>query len=166
MIYILLPVCLGIWGYIIWYVVQATNRNQPIVQTTQSNIKKVNAPVVPDTFSLLLDYDDPFLGKRTTKRSATQRVSSSNRSIRKKNESIKEEPPKPWPNIVYKGLVKNQHTGKWVALMEVNGQSHVLRSGQAVEDLTLIHLSEEKISLTWKGEQGVVKEFESQTSKN
>ena len=106
-----------------------------------------------DTFMIMNNYRDPFLGTRTTN------YKKENASVVKKNT-----PPVPkivvvvkWPVIVYNGLIKKKESVKPLALVKIDGKSEFMTKGSVVSDVELVNLYRDSISVSFNGEKKVIK---------
>ncbi len=141
-LWILIPAVLGIWGAIGWQVYAAMKGDEdnaaPKVISTEIDEDK---QIVPDTFSLLLDYPDPFA------------VQSAKPKVNVKAQSQITQPktaaPVPeqtqWPNIVYSGLVKQPSSGKMLGFLSVNGVSYFVKEGDEVGGVRVINIAASKV---------------------
>lgn len=143
-LWILIPAVLSIWGAIGWQVYAAMKGDEdnaaPKVFSTETG---ENKQIVPDTFSLLLDYPDPFA------------VQSAKPKVNVKSQSQITQPktaaPVPeqtqWPNIVYSGLVKQPSSGKMLGFLSVNGVSYFVKEGDEVGGVRVERLNQQLVSL-------------------
>lgn len=145
--YILLPLVLGLWGYIGWKIVdglqgdEATSYNVPAVSLLNDTL------AVPETYTLQANYRDPFLGKSVTSFSG-----SGGSAMPKKNTSPKKTITQPaitnWPVIVYGGMIQKKQ-GQPLALLQVNGQDYLLKTGEKAADISVISIHRDSVVLNW-----------------
>lgn len=144
--YILLPAALIVWGIIFFRVFKFT---QP--EEEESNLPFVLSPkkaliTKEDSLTLQLNYKDPFL-KNTLSYSSDVET-----ELPKENTaSVSVEKPKAnsvfWPSIKYFGLVKKKGADKEIGLISINGQSHIVSKGQALEGLLVKEFYRDSILL-------------------
>lgn len=143
-LWILIPAVLGIWGAIGWQVYAAMKGDDDTsAHKLVSTETSVNKQIVPDTFSLLLDYSDPFA------------VQSAKPKVNVKAQSQITQPkttaPVPeqtqWPNVVYSGLVKQPSSGKMLGFLSVNGVSYFVKEGDEVGGVRVERLNQQIVSL-------------------
>ena len=125
----------------------AVNTDYFLVDTTQKK--------AVETFQLSLNYADPFLGKPV-------RTSITSDFNENEDNSIAAPPPpivtnrKPkkviFPAITYHGMVKNNATGKKIALLKIANQSKRMESGERFNDLHLIQVEKDSIRVYFKNE--------------
>ena len=104
----------------------------------------------PDTFSILANYRDPFLGKPIEER---------------KPESASKKMPKPveikvalpWPKITYGGVIKNQKSSKQLYLVQVNGNDNIIKEGDVVEEVQITKAWKDSIQVVFEKEKRVFK---------
>lgn len=152
-LWILIPAVLGIWGAIGWQVYAAMKGDEdnaaPKVISTEIDEDK---QIVPDTFSLLLDYPDPFAVQ-----SAKPKVnvkSQSQITLPKTTAPVPE--PTQWPNIVYSGLVKQPSSGKMLGFMSVNGVSYFVKEGDEVGGVRVDNIAANQIIVQWNRQSKLV----------
>lgn len=152
----LLPAVLSIWGFLGWKL-YAAMREDPAAVHVQSN-DSINYSVehlVPDTYQLLLDYPDPFLGSGKV-------VTTSNRSTAPASTPpVHVEPAiapaTTWPEIRYAGLVKSPKDGKTVGFISVDNVSFFVKDGDALGNVLVGRIWKDSVLLTMGKEKKVVK---------
>lgn len=141
-LWILIPAVLGIWGAIGWQVYAAMKGDEdnaaPKVISTETG---ENKQIVPDTFSLLLDYPDPFAAQNTKPKANVKPQSQITQP--KITTPVPEQTQ--WPNIVYSGLVKQPSSGKMLGFMSVNGVSYFVKEGDEVGGVRVINIAASKV---------------------
>lgn len=145
-LWILIPAVLGIWGAIGWQVYAAMkgdgdNSAHKLI-TTETN---VNKPIVPDTFSLLLDYPDPFAAQNAKPK---VNVKAQSQITQPKTTAPVPEQTQ-WPNIVYSGLVKQPSSGKMLGFLSVNGVSYFVKEGDEVGGVRVLTINPNHITVRW-----------------
>ncbi|MCL6220598.1 hypothetical protein [Zunongwangia pacifica] len=140
--YILIPLVLIIWGYLIYKIVSGLTGgdNEIIVPKNQSLL------ALPDTlgsepkeiFVLKEVARDPFLNIVYTK----PVMSRIKKRFQKKIN---------WPEIRYLGLVSNESDKKSVGLIEIEGNNFFFEKGDSNQDITLIKIDKNQVVLVYKG---------------
>ncbi len=148
-IYILLPLVILVWGAIIAKVLFNFSDSDAVNTTT----KAIHAPDktqknVIDSFSLYLNYADPFLGKMSNSNNSTNSQTQSFQNIK---EGIVKKPQQ-WPNIKYYGLVKNSKTRALKANISVNNKMFILKEKEKIENLRLEMISIDSVIFSLKYE--------------
>lgn len=139
--YLLLVLVLAIWGYFIVSLVGDLSGGDDIENSALSIESTVSYKANErETFELIENPRDPFLGK------ATKKQKSANSPSFKTNTSATN-----WPNVVYKGSISGVGNATRFVLA-VNGNEHLLSKGQSAAKLTLISGSEEEVKLGYEGQ--------------
>ena len=149
---------LTIWSTVFYRIYKAIAPEDTTFLPTTSYNLAVEKKSKQDTFTLLANYRDPFLGQRSTypKRSRSLSPSPPPKRI------INTPPPKPvatkppkkrkpvkFPKVHYKGFVKNHGVTK--ALVNVNGKSQNLKRGQEFENVRISRITEDSIQVMFQG---------------
>lgn len=149
--WILLPGVLLIWGFLGWKLYAAINSNDEVTAVASDTlpVNQVQA-AVPDTYQLLLDYPDPFLGSKLPT-STNYRTSDKHSTT-----SPKETPHIPeitvaasWPDVAYSGLVFSQSEGKMLGFLTIDGKSNFVQNGDVIGEVVVKKLWKDSVSITW-----------------
>ncbi|HEX8514831.1 MAG TPA: hypothetical protein VF868_01440 [Bacteroidia bacterium] len=145
LLFILIPVAILVWGNIAWKIFMAMNGEDTVEQ-------KIHPPIVPatgiaafnDTFSISLDYRDPFLAKPVRKPAV-----SGNHQATTVPSNI---PPKKgnnenFPSIVYTGIIKNEKSKKELVLVQINGQNYTMKVGDIASEVQLLKVMKDAIEV-------------------
>ena len=152
-VYLVLPLVVLVWGYVFYqlftYFVKEPNVALPVA-TEKIDIEKMEV----DTFSILADYRDPFLGKvkRTTKRTTTNQYKGSANPVRRNNVIRSGNKPvqvKEWPEVVYQGMIKNNNSQHKVGIIQIDGQEHLVRKGDQINEMKIVDLNKGKIEVKY-----------------
>ena len=152
-IYVLLPLTLIIWGMIVYKIFFNTDTQEESSSFVQSKRVKNSAVTSTDTFTLLLNYTDPFLKQE-------RRVTPNNGSTTKKTTE-----PKPqkntevlnWPIVKYGGLVKQVNKENELAIVSINGSSTFMKTGETVNDIKLIRIYNDSIIVSFQTQKRTIK---------
>jgi hypothetical protein len=161
--YILGPVLLLIWGLVFYKIYQAVYGGEENFVVPQFQAMPVFEGTQQDSsFALLLDYKDPFFGKKfssNSKNSSSRRTSSqtSNRTPKrntpKTEKPIIEEPipKKPFPPIVYQGYqTMNLDT---IALLKINGRFYPnTHKEEVMQGVQVLGIYKDSIQLLFDGQ--------------
>lgn len=154
--YILIPVVLLIWGYIAYIIINGFSKEEKTF-TINNRLSPIEIDSVKsDSFVLQANYIDPFLKNKTyqTSRSSSKIISKPKINTPKK-EVIK--PSVNWNFIHYHGRIKNQKTGKHVAMMNISGKDYLINEGESKDDVKLIKLLEDSIKISYQKEYAFIK---------
>ena len=147
--YILVIAIMIIWGNGI-YMLMNRIHNQ---NNTNTGIGNFVPPELPkslmDTFHIKADYRDPFLG-------GTKKV-----SVPTNTATIIKPVPIPvvikWPTITYFGMIKNQKSNKQLVIVTIDGQSHNMKTGSIVSEVTLNKIYKDSIEVTYQKNKKIIK---------
>jgi hypothetical protein len=156
--YILGPILLILWGTIFYKIYKAVYPDEGILSVPNYNkLPLLEHPTSDSSFSLLLNYKDPFLGKSNFSRvkkknyafndySAPSRNSPQPKTEIKKTASTPKKPTKLFPNIVYQGYQFSE--GDTSALLKVGQQFHpIVRVGQKINAIKIIGIYKDSIKI-------------------
>lgn len=126
--YVLLGLVALIWGLIGFRILGALSpqpNKAPKVATGTFDLAPAKER---DTFDIVADYRDPFLGTLGTKQ--------------KKKTSVKRTVPKetvPSVDIRYTGFITDKNTRQKVFFLSINGQQHLMSAKDKIENVTLLN---------------------------
>src|ERR1051325_867816 len=150
-LYVLLPVVILIWGIIIYKFYKAFNSDEEIQQNNFSFSSLSPVKTTVDTFSILADYRDPFLGKIAATPSSSDKPKNQTKVEKSKPEPIV------WPAIIYKGMIKNQKTGKQLYLVTINNQDNMMKPGDVFAEVELKKTFKDSIIVLYRKETKTIK---------
>ncbi len=139
--YLLLLAVMAIWGILGFRIIKTISPSGPKSSDlpTTADFKPIK-PKERDTFSILADYRDPFLGtlpKLTTKR------------INKKPKSVN--PSLPEKSITYSGLVNDQTSKQMIFFLDIDGQQVMLSKNETRAGVKLVSGNAENIRVRYNG---------------
>lgn len=159
--WILLLGVLGIWGILGWKFYAGLHHSEPEVNTVNADESVENIDtLVPNNYSLLLDYADPFLGNsdRVIKNNSGRTPAKINSTPNLNHQPAPESQQTiAWPEVHYSGLVKSPTTGKMVGFITVNGQTEFVSEGDAVDVLVVKKLWKDSVAITMGKEMRMVR---------
>ena len=149
----LVPLVLIIWGMITYRIYESWKGDNTDYFIEQTAAEPVVEMLEPDTFSIIADYRDPFLGKIRSLKPKTGQPKKKPATVKKKPE-----PQLRWPSITYGGMIRNQKTGKLVAMIKINGKDNLMAAGNIVSEVRLVQVYPDSIKVALgKVEKIVVK---------
>jgi hypothetical protein len=158
-LYILIPLNIFIWGFFIYRFIEAFNDSDlPNIGESQSSAK---IATLGDSaiYALSLDYKDPFLkgtesgGNHLVRNANEQKIKTSAIAPVKTPTVV----PQKAPDIKYLGLVKNSSSGAATALINLNGQSRLIKANEAVEGIVFKSFDNDCLVARWGKEKLIVK---------
>lgn len=129
---------LVIWGIIGYKIINAFSAD-PVINTVTRNVSfKPKKVAKKDTFSLLANYRDPFLG-------------TWNKAKKKKAKGIIKRKSVQFPNIVFTGLVSGAQTKDHIFFVTIAGKQYLMNKGAANDGVTLVSGTSRNIKVRYKG---------------
>lgn len=135
--YLLLVAVLLIWGIIGYKIVGAISPKPVQEEVEIKTVDFTPEPLVQkDTFSLIANYRDPFLGTLATK---PKKKSTAKKAIPKN--------PVPEVTIEYTGLITDNETKEKIFFIRIAGQQYLMSARDKIEGFTLISGSESQVRI-------------------
>lgn len=160
--YVLGPILLLVWGLIFYKIYQAVYGGEEVFVVPQYQaIPIYEEKPKEDAYALLLDYKDPFLGKRfhyTSKENTATRTTSSKGSNNRPRKNpkepqsmVKNTPKNPFPTVIYQGFqVMDIDT---VALLKVNKRFYPsAREGDAYQGVQVKAIYKDSIHVEFENQ--------------
>jgi hypothetical protein len=161
--YILGPILLMVWGLIFYKIYQAVYSGEENFDIPQySTLPVFEEKQKDDTYVLLADYKDPFLGKRfnyaSNENNRSREMASRNANSRPKTNSASSKPvvrtiaSKPFPAFVYQGFqIMDADT---VALVKINNRFYpVARKGNTIQGVEVKGIYKDSIQVQFENQQ-------------
>jgi len=150
--YILVPLIIIIWGILFYRLYLLFFPSETLVITQgEIIIANTNTSFKKDTFNLIDNYRDPFLGKRETSVEKPEKLSLSVPvNIGKKTNSLQ------WPSVSYTGMVKKEKSILPLAFIHINGNEHLVRQGDKIEGILLKKVYKDSIEVVFEKEKKVI----------
>lgn len=151
-IFILLPVVLLIWGSVLYQFFSSTSPEE--TEQLSSNVFKIKPLKINerDTFSININYRDPFLGKMYV----SQKYDSLKKSSRKKIRTQNSIEPLTWPTIVYKGIVSDTKDKTKIYMVIIAGKTFLMKKGAVENEILLKDGDRESIYVKYKGNLNLI----------
>lgn len=153
--YILIPAVVIIWGLVLYKVFSYTDDTPEFNFNSNIDNEILQNNSVVDTFSLIADYRDPFLGNQSTFKSYSPSIESSNNNTQNKSVEIKKTNNQQtvtnirWPQVKYGGLVINQNSDKKVGIMQLNGKKHLIEENKDYDNITIQRIFEDSVLISY-----------------
>lgn len=139
LIYLLVPLTFGVWGYIGYFIYSTINKDEYIPEINVSKQKKhTNKPIEKD-YSLFLNYRDPFLGKISSQQN-TNKVPKASKPKTEVNNTILN-------NIKYLGLIKNKEQGNIIASININHNDYLLKKGDKINGVEILKINSDSLQI-------------------
>jgi type II secretory pathway component PulC len=138
-LYFLLPLVLIVWGIIAYRLIVHFNNNKHTILPQSNETIDSNDLHTQDTFSLNLNYRDPFLG--TT--GYSENIDNTKTPFDAQNffraaDAQQAATPIPWPTVTYHGIILNKKSGSRITLIKIDSKEQLLAEGQSVSGITLM----------------------------
>ena len=146
--YILLPLVLILWGYIIYRLVDQAN---PEVNLSNSELPRLQINSNEDkeqSYQLFLDYQDPFLKSTNTKVKTPEDKQEGNHNQVRRLHAWN------WPNFTYNGSIQNHK--KVVGLLQMNSSNLLVQEGKIYNEFKVYQLFPDSIIMEREGEKRTV----------
>jgi hypothetical protein len=134
---ILLAVVVIVWGAIGYqiYLNYHPSQGESLAATSMSFTPKQH--IVKNSYSITVNYRDPFTGKKYKKPTPKKRI-------------LKKEPPKPeiiFPSIVFMGIIEGT---KKTYIISINNTQEIFQLNDTFQDITLLAANEKRITLRYQ----------------
>lgn len=137
--YLLLGAVLFIWGAVGYRIYKGISPSETALNTETAQVNfKPKEPVQRDTFSIVADYRDPFLGTMAKKKKVV---------VKPKNQA----PPVPEVSITYTGSVLGNNSNNSIFFVNIAGVQQLLKLKQTVNGVTLVSGTEKEIRVRHQG---------------
>jgi hypothetical protein len=151
--YVLIGGVLLIWGTIIYKIITSLGREteSPVVTPLEVTSRVNNA----DTFSLLLNYEDPFLVIEedmpvdTIQNNEASKITEPS-SVISSNPNFSTVQPKP-DFIKYTGYIYNPAKKKQIAMVTIREECFAMEENEEKNDVLLKKISKATITIRYKG---------------
>jgi len=150
--YFLMLAVLGIWGVILYRIAMGAGTDDVAVSSpakSHANYQSLDTYKLKDTFTLALDYGDPFSENKPT---ADKDVETSVEPLGLIRDNAKTIRANNWNNIKYTGYIANGSAKRLVAIMTINGKQYMLSEGQNAEDVLLLKCRKDSVKISYRDE--------------
>lgn len=159
--YILGPVLLMVWGLVFYKIYQAVYSGEATFDVPKyDNLPVFEEKQEENNYALLVDYKDPFLGKRFNYSSNenTRPRTTNNRpkaNITAAKPVVKNVIQKPFPVVVYQGFqIMDADT---VALLKINNRFYpVARKGNTFQGIQVKGIYKDSIQVQFENQQQAI----------
>lgn len=139
--YVLLALVLLVWGVIGYKVVNVINPSTETSQTASLSGKFVPKQIKEkESFSIVADYRDPFLGTVKTPNKSTRKIAVT---------SVQKEIPK--KKISYTGFITDKGKNQKIFFITIEGQQQMMSLNDTFQDVKLLQGTTNYIKVLYKG---------------
>ncbi|SNY99696.1 hypothetical protein SAMN06265377_1507 [Flagellimonas pacifica] len=133
----LLGIVLLIWGIIGFKVLSALSPEDETLALAENVNFEPKEVAEKDTFNILVNYRDPFLGTLSLSKKRTKKV------VKKREVQF--------PSVNYTGLITDQNTKNHIFFVTISGNQYLMRVGNTQSDVTLVSGRSNNIKIRYKG---------------
>lgn len=149
--YILIISVIAVWGIIFYRIFTATQAAEPVsfnLPASRASYESLDDYQLKDTFTLALNYRDPFLGGVSPAEAAV--VPEPRESAAFTMNAIPPPPPVNWEIIRYTGYIMNPNIRRVVAIININGKEYMLSEGQKADGVTLVKSYRDSVKISYQ----------------
>lgn len=149
--YILIISVVAVWGIIFYRIFTATQAAEPVsfnLPASKASYESLYDYQMKDTFTLALNYRDPFLGGEPQSEIPVTTVPREPAGF--VMNAIAAPPPVNWEIIRYTGYIMNPNIRRAVAIMNINGKEYMLSEGQKADGVTLIKSYRDSVKISYQ----------------
>jgi len=147
LLYILIPCTLFLWGMIIYKIFSVATGDDESKFKSAVLIPGIITKTISDTFSIHPSYRDPFLG--TTHATI---ITHRNNVPKKITTPVVVKAASPFPQVTYGGLIKNTKSNKQLIMVQINGQSNIMKIGDVISEVELTKVFRDSIEVRFQKE--------------
>ena len=157
--YILLILAISIWGSIAFQMCHFLEGNS-VERVDDDNLLPILDPKWShrDSFSILINYPDPFLNKTFSQKKINQKLKGKRSKYKRPTPPPKSKVSKPQviPKITYQGFSINNNRITKVRVT-IDQQAYTLQQTHQKKGITLLEMYKDSIIIAWKGERKKIK---------
>lgn len=154
-IYLLLPIILLVWGFVFFQLFSYFFA-EPSYATKEKEFTVSIDEIKKDTFSIVANYRDPFLDKKTSLKTHPP-IAQRTATKASKHKAIQPVPPKQWPVIKYKGMIKNNNNAeRRVGIVTIGNQEFLVKEGSILNEISFITINKDYIKVSLQKEQKTI----------
>jgi hypothetical protein len=149
-LYMMLPLVILVWGFVC-YQLFSSFFTTPNYAKAEAKNKIAIAEVEKEAIVLVANYRDPFLGKK-----AKYRGSPTSSVAPKTTKVSPVKITKKWPQIRYKGMIKNNNSDKRVGIFEVNGKEYLINEKETVSEIKFLSITKHEVKVLFQQEKKTI----------
>ena len=141
--YLLLAVVLGIWGIIAFKFFAAANPGNTEIAQVETDAVFVPRQVKErETFTILANYRDPFLGTVQAPKKKVKKATST---------GVKKKKVVPSKSIQFTGFITDKNSRQKIFFVTVDGQQQMMSAGDVFQEVKLLRGTKSAITVTHNG---------------
>lgn len=148
--YFLLLAVLLVWGLIFYRAYESVSGDTNDLPNRQRTVPAPDPYTqILDTFTLLANYRDPFLGlmpeAKTGNRKQEPRIAAEKST------------PTDWSFISYKGTIHNRKQRKRIAIFSIHGKEVLIPEGGSSEGITFLKNYPDSVKIAFEGKKTILR---------
>ena len=155
--YLLMAVVAGIWGLIGWKVWKGLQGDDDFSLPAERVVQSKKKNQLSDSFELIANYRDPFLGKTSVSAPAVSTPAVRTTPTEKTTITKPEPATNTWPEIRYGGFVKKSGQENGAGFLIINGSSEIVTRGQTIQNITIVQLWRDSVQVMRGKERRIIK---------
>lgn len=144
--YILLIAVVVVWALIIYRVVSYVNPN-PVDNQFYRDQTNDSFALSIDTFSLILNYPDPFFPEIENYANNNKQL---NKTLLSSSVVVDKTKGTLWPEIIYRGTIKNPQTAKQVFLITISEKDFLMNISDTMMGVSMSKAYSDSVLLTFE----------------
>lgn len=149
--YILLPLVLILWGYIIYRIMVQSGPEIELSDSELPRLQNNSKANEKQSFQLYLDYQDPFL-KTAIQKNENPEGEQVEHQVQRRLHTWN------WPNFNYNGCIQNHK--KVVGILQINSKNLLVQEGKVYEEFKVYQLFQDSIILEREGEKRTIIKYD------
>ena len=151
----MLPIIILVWGFV-FYQLFSYFFSSPTYATEKVETKIDIDEIKKDTFSIVANYRDPFLGKKVSVSKPTTPYKTNRSKQKKRIKALKNSVLQNWPVIQYKGMIKNKNSEKRVGIVNMAGKEQLVKEGDVLNEVKFLSIGKTQIKVSFNKEQKII----------
>lgn len=151
----MLPIIILVWGFV-FYQLFSYFFSSPTYATEKIETKIDIDEIKKDTFSVVANYRDPFLGKKASVSRSTTPYNANRSNPKKRIKALKNPIVQNWPVIQYKGMIKNNNSEKRVGIVNMAGKERLVKEGDVLNDVKFLSIGKTQVKVSFNKEQKII----------
>lgn len=157
---VLIVSVVAVWGIIIYRIFQVSGGESSLgipMVAKESSYESLGEYRMKDTFSLSLNYRDPFSGKQMKITSVSSPLPEAEKPTMSTANFSPPEPEVNWSGIRYTGYIVNSEIKRGIALLNIHGKEFMLAEGQEAAGVKIIKNNRDSVMVSYSGKTRFLK---------
>ena len=148
----MLPLILLVWGVVFSQLFSYFFSSPSYAVETKQESINIDE-IKQDTFSIVANYRDPFLGGKIKFKQRSNSSASTRKKLRK---SIQVKAEKSWPLIAYNGMIKNNNSKRRVGIIRIDGKEYLIKEKDVVSEVTILSINKHEVNVRFQKEKKTI----------